>query len=164
MKRISVLFFVCLFAIWQPSCNSKAKQAKTYHEQILLSVQAVIDSSLDFGDAVQSYEKQRIISTERNYAGLVNRTMNKINATGSFRQDTVLQYYANEMLAFYKKSLEDDILPYALTLPEGELSEVQKHTLDSLYAKMTMMENKYWARFDWAEKKFYQENEISKAE
>ena len=52
-----------------------------------------------------------------------------------------------------------------LTAVKGdEFSEEEAHIVDSLYENLTMNESQYWERFNWAEKKFYKDNQIEKTE
>lgn len=164
MKQYSVLFSVCFLALCFTSCNSKAKRAKIYHDQLLQSVQRVIDHSLDYSDGIQSYEKNKALKAHTDYLTLVNKTLDQVQANENFGEDTVLQHHAVELLMFYKNALEQDFQPLLTSVSSEIFSEEERLATDSIYAKMTMMENQYWARFDWAEKKFYKENEISTAE
>ena len=164
MKRQAVLFLVIglLFALM--GCHPKAKKAKIYHDNLLQSVQEVIDASLDYGDAIQSHDKTRAIGGHENYRQLVNNAINKVKARGDFDGDTILQHYSLEMLVFYKTSMEQNFKPLLDSLQQGKFSEQDAQKADSLYAVMTMMENQYWERFNWAERKFYKDFDLEKVE
>ena len=49
------------------ACNRQAKQAREYHDTVMQATQVVIDSSLDFTDAVQRYKKEDAIQSLKNY-------------------------------------------------------------------------------------------------
>lgn len=164
MKTLSVLFIVCLSAPYFTSCNTKAQRARQYHDRMVKSVQAVVDHSLDFGDALQSYEKNRSLSALVKYRQLVDQSLKQVEEQGRFGEDTVLVHYTLELLTFYRQSLDNTFQPFLSSVKENHFSDEERSRCDSLYAEMTMMENRHWARFDWAEKKFYNENEVSKAE
>ena len=162
MKKTAVLFFV--LAMICNGCNSKAKQAKQYHDTVLELTQNVIDKSLDFSDAVQSYNKQRATKSLEQYTNLVNETISKIEAEGNFKEDTTLRSFALEMLGFYKETLGNDFAPFLKQVKGNSFTKSETATADSLVTNMTMTENSYWERFNWAEKKFLKENGIEKAE
>ena len=162
MKKTAVLFFV--LAMIGNGCNSKAKQAKQYHDTVLKLTQTVIDNSLDFSDAVQSYDKERATKSLEQYTNLVNETISKVEAEGNFKEDTTLRSFALEMLGFYKETLGNDFEPFLKQVKGNSFTESETATADSLVTNMTMTENSYWERFNWAEKKFSKENGIENAE
>ena len=164
MKTHSVLFIVCISTLYFTSCNTKVQRAKQYHDRMVKSAQAVVDRSLDFGDALQSYEKNRSTSELQEYRALVDQTAKQVQEQGRFGDDTVLVHYTLELLAFYQQSLGNTFQPFLSLVKENSFSDAERRICDSLIADMTMMENRHWARFDWAEKKFYYENELSRAE
>ena len=112
MKVKPVLFSALAVALLFSACNQKAKNAKAYHDNLLHSVQVVIDSSLEYGDAVQSHEKDRMFKSQQQYSSLVDRTIAKINADGSFEDDTLLKHYSLELLGFYRTTLDSDFTPF----------------------------------------------------
>lgn len=152
MKKTVVLFFV--LAIIGNGCNSKAKQAKQYHDTVLKLTQTVIDHSLDFSDAVQSYDKQLATKSLEQYTNLVNETISKVEAEGNFKEDTTLRSFALEMLSFYKAALNNDFAPFLKQVKGNSFTSNEAATADSLVTNMTMTENSYWERFNWAEKVF----------
>ena len=160
MRTISVLFTVCLLT----SCNLKEKRAKEYHDAVLQSVQGVIDNSLDYGDAVQSYEKARALQAHEKYVTLVNTTLAKIEALKDFEGDTTMEYFSKELLGFYKNTLDKELLPFLQSVKEETFSSEEMQVADSLMTNLTMTESRYWERFNWAEKKFYKEENIGKVE
>ena len=162
MKVIPVLFSALAVALLFSACNQKAKNAKAYHDNLLHSVQVVIDSSLEYGDAVQSHEKSRIMKAQQQYSSLVDRTIAKINDAGNFDGDTLLKHYSLELLGFYRTTLDNDFTPFVKTLSDSAFTDQQAFMADSLYSHLTMTENNYWERFDWAEKKFSKQYELSK--
>ena len=164
MKVYPVLFSALAVMLLFTACNQKAKKAKAYHDNLLHSVQVVIDSSLEYGDAVQSHEKDRIVKAQQQYSSLVDRTIAKINDAGNFEGDTSLKYYSLELLGFYRNTLDKDFTPFLNNVSSNLFSEQEAATADSLYTNLTMTENKYWDRFDWAEKKFDKQYELSKLE
>ena len=162
MKVKSVLFIALAASLIFSACNQKAKKAKAYHDNLLHSVQVVIDSSLEYGDAVQSHEKTRMLKAQQQYSSLVDRTIAKINADASFEEDTLLKHYSLELLGFYRTTLDNDFTPFLKTVSDSAFTDQQAFTADSLYSHLTMTENNYWERFDWAEKKFSKQYELSK--
>ncbi len=164
MNRISVLFSVCLFFIALTGCHQKEKRAKKYHDAVLQSVQAVIDNSLDYDDAVQSYEKARAIQSHEKYSALVNSTLLKIDALKDFEGDTTMEYFSKELLGFYKTTLANELQPFLQSVNGETFTPEEMQVADSLMTQLTMTENQYWERFNWAEKKFYKEEHIEKVE
>jgi len=164
MKRTHVLFSVFALLMLITGCNQKAKRAKAYHDNLLHSVQVVIDSSLEYGDAIQSHDKDRAIRAQQLYSSLIDRTIANINAAGNFEDDTLLKYYSLELLGLYRNTLDKDFTPFLSSIQSNSFSEDQSLTADSLYTKLTMTENNYWERFDWAEKQFSKQYELSKLE
>lgn len=162
MKKTAVLFFV--LAMIGNGCNSNAKQAKQYHDRVLKLTQTVIDSSLDFSDAVQSYHKERATKSLEQYTSLVNETISKVEAVGNFKEDTTLRSFALEMLSFYKETLDSNFTPFLKQVKGNSFTASETATADSLVINMNMTENSYWERFNWAEKKFLKENGIDKEE
>lgn len=163
-KKQAVLFFVFAVAITLSGCNQKAKQAKAYHDEILKSVELVIDSSLNFGDGVQTYQKDKALAATNHYNVLVSNTIEKIQKLGAFEGDTSFMHYSLEMLSYYKTTLNNGFKPLLSSISEANFSDEQKQKADSLYQDFAMMEAKYAERFNWAEKKFYKEHELSKVE
>lgn len=164
MKKLSVLFSVLSFILLLGSCNLKAKRARQYHDEMLHNVQAVIDSSLEYGDAIQSHRKTPALTGYEQYDELVNKTIAKVQSAGNFDGDTTLQHYSLELLNFYKMTIEQQFKPALASVKVEEFSEEESHDLDSLYENLTMSESQYWERFNWAEKKFYKDNQIEKTE
>ena len=164
MNRVAVLFSVCLLTLLLAGCHEKEKRAKQYHDAVLQSVQAVIDNSLDYGDAVQSYEKSRAIQGHEKYSALVNITFTKIEEIKDFEGDTTMQYFSKELLGFYKTTLNNELDPFLQSVRAENFSPEEMNIADSLMSKLTMSESQYWERFNWAEKKFYKEENIGKVE
>ncbi|HLP21287.1 MAG TPA: hypothetical protein VK174_13335 [Chitinophagales bacterium] len=164
MRAIAVLFSVCLLTFALSSCHLKEKRAKEYHDTILQKVQAVIDNSLEYGDALQSYEKNRALQSQQKYLTMVNETMAKIEEMKDFEGDTTLHVYSRELLAFYKKTLEKEHGPFLQAVTADAFSDEEKLIADSLTGKFAMDENLYWERFNWAERKFYKEEDIALVE
>ena len=164
MKIKPVLFIVLTALFILSACNQKAKRAKEYRDSLLHSVQVVIDSSLEYGDAIQSHDKDRAVKAQQQYSSLVNRTIEHINAGGDFEGDTLLKHYSLELLGLYRTSLDKEFTPFLTGIQSTAFTEEQSVTADSLYTQLTMKENNYWERFDWAEKKFSKQYELSKLE
>ncbi len=164
MKKLPVLFSVCLLIIALTGCHFKEKRAKQYHDRVLQSVQVVIDNSLDYGDALQTYEKEKALKAQQKYSALVNSTLASIDSIGDFEGDTTLHTYAKELLGFYKKTLDGSIDPFLQSVKGEAFTPEETTVADSLMIDLTMTENKYWERFNWAEKKFYKEENIGKVE
>ena len=164
MKVKPVLFSALTALMLFTACNQKAKKAKAYHDNLLHSVQVVIDSSLEYGDAVQSHEKDRMLKAQQQYSSLVDRTISGINEKGNFEGDTSLKYYSLELLGFYRTSLDKQFTPFLNRVSSNSFTEQEAFTADSLYTQLTMTENNYWERFDWAEKKFSKQYELNKLE
>jgi hypothetical protein len=127
-------------------------------------VQPVIDSSLGYGDVMQTHVKQAAINANSKYLALVNQTLTKVEAAKDFEGDTVLSHYSLEMLGFYKNALEKSFKPALEGTKAEAFSPEEAALIDSLYTDFTMRENQYWDRFNWAEKKFSKEQEIEKVE
>ena len=164
MKQQSVLFLVFAGLLALTACNLKAKRAKTYYDTCLRSVQVVIDSSLEYGDGIQSHDKTAALQAQARYSALVNKTIADIESQKDFEGDTTLQHYSLEMLLFYKNKLEKEFSPFLNAVKANTFSEAEAQTADSLYSDFTMTESKYWDRFNWAEKKFYKDNNLAKIE
>jgi hypothetical protein len=164
MKQLPVLFCVWLLIMALVGCHQKEKRAKQYHDTILQSVQAVIDSSLDYGDAVQSYEKSRAMQSHDKYSALVNQTMVKVETMKDFEGDTTLEFFSKELLTFYKNKLDKELNPFLQSIKAEAYSPEEVQVADSLMSQFTMDENQYWERFNWAEKKFYKEEKIGVVE
>ena len=162
--RLPVLFFICLFFFALSACNFKEKRAKEYHDNILQSVQQVIDNSLDYADAVQSYKKSEAQRGYEKYSALVNSTLLKLEKLKDFEGDTTMEYYSKELLNFYKQSLQNNIQPFLQSVEQETFSPKEVQTADSLITDFNMSENQYWERFNWAEKKFYKEQGLFKVE
>ena len=161
MKSKAVLFSALTLLLLLTACNQRAKKAKEYHDHLLHSVQVVIDSSLEYGDAIQSHDKDRAVRAQQQYSSLVDKTIAKIEAAGNFEDDTILKFYSLELLGFYRNSLDKEFTPFLNSVPSNSFTEEQSFAADSLYTKLTMTENNYWERFDWAEKKFSRRYELS---
>ena len=164
MKSSRVLFSVLTLLVLFTACNQKARRAKEYHDNLLHSVQVVIDSSLEYGDAIQSHDKDRAMRAQQLYSSLVDKTIANIHQSGNFDGDTLLNHYALELLGFYRTSLDKDFTPFLNSVQSNAFTEEQSVAADSLYTKLTMTENNYWERFDWAEKKFSKQYELSSLE
>jgi hypothetical protein len=164
MKIKRVLFSALVAILLFSACNQKAKRAREYHDNLLHSVQVVIDSSLEYGDAIQSHDKDRATRAQKQYSSLVDKTIAKIEEAGNFDGDTSLKYYSLELLGFYRTTLDKDFTPFLNSIKANEFTEEESAAADSLYNKLTMTENNYWERFDWAEKKFSKQFELSKLE
>lgn len=146
------------------SCHFKEKRAKQYHDEVLQSVQAVIDNSLEYGDGIQSYEKARALQAHEKYSALVNSTFTKIETLKDFEGDTTMEHYTKELLGFYKTTLNGELQPFLQSVKAEAFSPEETLVADSLMSKLTMTESLYWERFNWAEKKFYNEESIGKVE
>jgi hypothetical protein len=164
MKKPVVLFSVSLLIIALASCHLKEKRAKTYRDSILQRVQVVIDSSLDYGDAVQSYEKARALKGHENFLSLVNSAITQTGELKDFEGDTTLQVFSKELLTFYKTTLDNELGPFLQSVKSETFSAEESQVADSLITKLTMTENQYWERFNWAEKKFYKDEKIGEVE
>ncbi len=164
MKRISVLFTACFFIVALTGCHFKEKRAKEYRDTVLQSVQGVIDNSLDYGDAVLSYEKARAVQAHEKYSALVNSTLFKIDSLKDFEGDTTMQFFSKELLGFYKRSLNNELSPFLQSVKAEAFSPEEMLVADSLMSNLNMTESRYWERFNWAEKKFYKEENIEKVE
>lgn len=164
MKVKPVLFSALAAILLLTACNMKAKKAKAYHDDLLHSVQVVIDSSLEYGDAVQSHDKDKVLKAQQQYSSLVDRTIAKINDAGNFEGDTSLKYYSLELMSLYRNTLDKDFTPFLKSVAANSFTEQEGLVADSLYTQLTMKENNYWERFDWAEKKFSKQYELNKLE
>ena len=164
MNRTSVLFCICLLITVLSGCHQKEKRAKQYHDTILQSVQAVIDSSLDYADGIQTYQKSRATQAHQKYSALVNQTMVKVETLKDFEGDTTMEVFSKELLTFYKNKLDKELNPFLQSVKAEAFSPEETQTADSLITQFTMDENQYWERFNWAEKKFYKEEGMGKVE
>lgn len=164
MKSKVVLFTACMLIFSLSGCHVKAKRAKEYHDKMLRSVQTVIDQSLDYGDGIQSYEKSKAKQAQEKYTGLVQQTLITINAMKDFEGDTTLITYSKELLEFYNHTLKNNMQPFLNSVKEEAFSPEEMQVADSLMTDLNMTESRYWERFNWAEKKFYKEQEIARVE
>jgi len=164
MKLLPVLFTVCLLIFALQACHLKEKRAKQYHDTVLQNVQAVIDKSLDYADGIQSYEKGKAVEAHQKYLELVNSTLSKIESMKDFEGDTTLVVYSKELLNYYKTTLEKGHSGFIQSIKANVFSPEETAAADSIMSDFAMTENKYWERFDWAEKKFYKEENIGKVE
>jgi hypothetical protein len=164
MKKQRVLFSVLAFTVLLWGCHLKEKRARQYHDDMLRSVQVVIDSSLEYGDALQSHQKTRAMNAYAQYAALVNKSLQKVQTQGNFEGDTTLLHYSLELLGFYKAALDAQFKPALAGIKAEAFTDDEAHDVDSLYENLTMNESQYWDRFNWAEKKFYKDNRIEKTE
>lgn len=164
MKRLPVLFFICTLLLALQSCHLKEKRAKKYHDEMLQSVQAVIDKSLDYGDAIQSYEKEKALKGHQTYSQLVGQTLDKINNAKDFEGDTTLHTYSKELLLFYKTTLDNKLQPFLQSVKADAFTPEEMQVADSLMTDLNMTESRYWERFNWAEKKFYKDENIAVVE
>jgi hypothetical protein len=164
MNKLSVLFFITCLTLLIGGCGQKAKKAKAYHQQVLNTVRVVIDGSLDFADAVQSYNKTKAAQGFEQYSSLVNRTISKVKDEGTFDDDTILQHYALETLGFYQSSLQTGFKPLINGLQSEDFNDEQKHMADSLCSDLSINDAQYWKRFNWAEGQFDQKFGITTAE
>ena len=164
MKRIAVLFSISMFMLLLAGCHLKEKRAKQYHDEVLQSVQMVIDNSLDYGDGVQSYKKSAALQAHEKYSAMVNSSLSKIEKLKDFESDTTMEHYSNELLSYYKTTLNNELQPFLESVKDETFSPEEMLVADSLMGKLTMTESLYWERFNWAEKKFYKEQNIAKVE
>lgn len=164
MKTKVVLFIACMLIFALSGCHLKAKRAKEYHDKMLQSIQTVIDHSLDYGDAIQSYEKSKAWQAQEKYTGLVQQTFSAVNAMKDFEGDTTLITYSKELLEFYSHTLNDKMKPFLNSVKDETFSAEEMQVADSLMTELNMTESQYWERFNWAEKKFYKEQEIGTVE
>jgi hypothetical protein len=159
-----VLFSALALFVLLTGCNLKAKRAKAYHDNMLHTVRVVIDSSLEYGDAVESHEKDRALRAQQQFSSLVDKTIAGVNAAGNFEGDTTLQHYSLEVLGFYRTSLDRDFAPFLNKVQGNSYTEEESNTADSIYTLLTTTQNNYWERFNWAEKKFSKDHELGKLE
>src|SRR5579863_6832982 len=154
MRIKNVLFIISALTLTLMGCHLKTKRATAYHDKLLHIVQPVIDSSPDYGDAIQSYEKERAFKAHQRYSNLVNGSISRVMEVNDFEGDTILLHYSLELLGFYKNSLDNEFGPFLNSLKTDSFREEEERAADSLYMKFTSMQGKYWDRFEWAEKKF----------
>lgn len=164
MKTNLVLFTVSVLLLAFIACNTKVKQAREYHEAIVQASQAVIDSSLDFTDAVLLHKKDQATQALENYERLVERVLSTVQQKGNFKEDTTLHFFTIEMLQFYQASLNTTFRPFLFSVKENSFTQQEIATADSLVTDFTMTESLYWGRFNWAEKKFYKDNDLAETE
>jgi hypothetical protein len=119
---------------------------------------------LDYGDAVQSYEKARALKGHENFLSLVNSAITQTGELKDFEGDTTLQVFSKELLTFYKTTLDNELGPFLQSVKSETFSAEESQVADSLITKLTMTENQYWERFNWAEKKFYKDEKIGEVE
>ncbi len=156
----SILVIMLLFAVLN-SCTEKAKRAKVYHDEIAIKTAVVIDSVIDYGDAVHSSSRQVGLSVSEQYLNLIGRTIEKVNQQGDFDADTILKSSSVDLLQFYKNYISSNFVPYFNSFENDSLDEFQIAITDSLHRKMMEEEVPHWSNFNNAEKKFSDKYDIS---
>jgi len=161
MNRLqSILVIMLLFAVLN-SCTEKAKRAKVYHDEIAIKTAVVIDSVIDYGDAIHSGSRQIGLGVSEQYLSLVDRTIEKVNQQGDFDEDTTLRTSSIGLLQFYKGYITSNFVPYFNSFENDSLNEFQISISDSLHRKMMEGEVPHWSNFNNAEKKFSDKYDIS---
>jgi hypothetical protein len=158
MKGIRVLFSTLLLLALLAACNQKAKKAKAYHDDLVHAVHVVVDSSLEFGDALTSHDKARSVRAGEQFSSLLDKTTVAIKARGDFEGDAGLKYNALKLLYLYRTSLDGDFMPFLNTLNSNSFTEQESIAADSLYVKFNTVEKDDWEKFNVAEKKFCEQH------
>jgi len=156
----SILVIMLLFAVLN-SCTEKARRAKVYHDEIAIKTAVVIDSVIDYGDAIHSGSRQIGLNVSEQYLSLVDRTIEKVNQQGDFDEDTTLRTSSIGLLQFYKGYITSNFVPYFNSFENDSLNEFQIAITDSLHRKMMEGEVPHWSNFNNAEKKFSDKYDIS---
>jgi hypothetical protein len=149
-----------LFAVLN-SCTEKAKRAKLYHDEIAIKTALVIDSVIDYGDAIHSGNRQIGLAVSEQYLNLISRTIERVYQQGDFESDTTLRTSAECLLQFYKGYISTNFVPYFNSFENDSLDEFQIAITDSLHRKMMEGEVPHWSNFNNAEKKFSDKYDIS---
>jgi hypothetical protein len=162
MKRKRVLFSILLALALLVACNQKAKKVKAYHDDLVHSVHVVVDSSLEFGDAITSHDKSRTVRAVEQFSSLLDKTTAAIKAKGDYEGDAALKYNALKLLYLYRTSLDGDFMPFLSGMNSNSFTAQESFVADSLYAKFNMAEKDYWEKFNVAEKKFCEQHGLNK--
>ncbi len=162
MKTPRVLFSVLVAILLFSACNHRAQRARIYHDNLVHEVRVAMDSIIDYGDAIQSHNKNRIKAAQQQCSSLVNKTMENIKRMGSFEGDTSLASSSLKLMELYRNSFDKGFTPVLNTSNTDSFTVKEMFTADSLYAALIMAENNTWAGFDSAEKRFYRQYELKK--
>ncbi len=154
MIRLQSILVISLILLALASCKERAKRAKVYHDIIAVNTALVIDSVIEFGDAVHSGYKSSSLDATEQYLNLINRTLTTVDRQGDFEKDASLRETASGLLRFYKGYVEGNFIPYFNSLENDSLNEFQILVADSLHRKMMEEEVPHWSAYNNAEKKF----------
>lgn len=160
MKRLQSILVITLFLLLLASCRDKARRAKVYHDDIAVKTAVVIDSVIDYGDAIHSANKQESIHATQQYLSLIQRTHEKVQQAGNFGNDSSLRSSAIALLQFYQTYISENFVPYFNTLTTDSLNENQITEVDSLHRRMMELEVPNWSNYNNAEKKFSDKYDI----
>ena len=163
MKGKRVLFSILLALVLLVACNQKAKKAKAYHDDLVHSVHVVVDSSLEFGEAITSHDKARAIRAGEQFSSLLDKTTVAIKVKGDFEGDAALKYNALKLLYIYRTSLDGDFMPLLNSMNSNLFTEQDSFVADSLYTKFNMTEKDYWQKFNVAEKNFCEQHGLNES-
>jgi hypothetical protein len=159
MKKLTTILVLTIFAAagMLSSCHMKAKKALAYHDKVLFSTQTVVDSFLDYGDAIRTYNKQTAMEGHTAYVQLVEKTRKAIEPMEDFDGNKSLRNSCMNMLSFYKVNLAERMEPFLNTVKGPEFTDAEVVTADSLLDVITNTEMPYWEELDKAEKQFYRQ-------
>jgi hypothetical protein len=125
----SILVIMLLFAVLN-SCTEKARRAKVYHDEIAIKTAVVIDSVIDYGDAIHSGSRQIGLNVSEQYLSLVDRTIEKVNQQGDFDEDTTLRTSSIGLLQFYTGYITSNFVPYFNSFENDSLNEFSIEWVD----------------------------------
>jgi|APTNR8051073442_1049403.scaffolds.fasta_scaffold36638_2 hypothetical protein len=161
MNRLQSIFVIMLLVTALGSCSEKAKRAKVYHNEIFIKTSVVIDSVIDYSDAVHSGSRQVGLAVSTNYLNLIAKTTESVIAKGDFDADSTLKVAAVNLLHFYGQYVSATFVPYFQSFENDSLNEFQLAVADSLLRKMMDEEVPHWSNFNNEGKKFSDRYDIS---
>jgi hypothetical protein len=120
----------------------------------------VVDSVLDYGDALRTYKKQVIAEVTTAYLCNIRYHCSNVQAMKDFDGDASLRNASVKLLTYYNSYLEGKVNPYVSTLQGDSLDEYQVQVIDSLYQEFFESEKPYWQEYNSAEKAFSERYDI----
>jgi hypothetical protein len=160
MRFIQSILIITLISCGFYSCKDKAKRAKLYHENIGMQTARVIDSVLDYGDALRSYKKEVITSVTSAYLCNIRYHCSNVQAMEDFEGDPQLRNASVKLLTYYNTYLDGKVSPYVSGLVADTLDEHQMQVIDSLYMEFFENEKPFWQEYNSAEKAFSEKYDI----
>lgn len=158
MKHLTKYSLLCLVAMFMLfSCNMKAKKAKAYHDNVLLTTQGIIDSFLLYKDAIATYNKQTALEGHAAYSKQVDNALSKLEPMEDFDGNVNFKNSCVAIINFYKVNLTQRMEPFLNTVKGPEFTDTEAYMADSLLDVITNTEMPLWEQLDRTEKKFYRD-------